>query len=614
VAALEQTIGRPAQSAHGPVLAREQEAHTLLADDRFIEAWDRLHAECPWASVFLGSRFARTWFAVYGARYSPLLLHARSSDGLLSGLFVGAVARDGAGNAGEVIPVGAHHAEYQSWLARPDDAGRFIAAALDTLARFGARRLRFLFLAPGTPLDWLPNAEARGARWRAVVRWHTRGLMNLGKDSSVHESLRKSHTRNRLSRMKAALGEVAIRRLTSEAELRAHIDDIATYLDVRKGGIFGTLPFADDNDKKRLYLSLMQTPALLHATVLSAGATVVAAHLGFREKDMISLGVMSYAPQYSQYSPGNLLLLMLGRLLGEEGYEVFDLTPGGEYKGRFATHHDDVAALEVFFRRRDYLLYRARRSLLSVLRRTIGADRLARGARLLQTRNIIMIARQGRIAARSATALKLAARWINSTREFEFFCLPLPEAGFPEEESRICINEVSHLLLYRPAPDAADSLGEFLASALERFNRGQVLFTAVERGVLVHCAWLIPATTKVGSDYGHEIRLNRECAVLHNDYTLPEARGRGYQQESIRARVRYARERLGKEIALAGIRAENGQSRHNYEKCNFRKCGSAWHSVRLGRIRLWPQELTLPDQAKPSSASVRGTRADKSGR
>ena len=570
-------VTAPVQAAVGA------DALRLLEQEAFRRAWDALHSACPWATVFQGPAFALTWYRVYAPRYEPVVVHSGEWErGDLAGLLLLARERE----SGEMVHVGAGHAEYHGWLARPGAAATFPVEAFVALRPIvrGAPFLRFLFLAPGTPLDWVAAAERAG--FPTAVRWHKRGLMRVGDGSEVQASLRKSGNKSRLARLRR-IGPVSLDQLDTAAALEGVIDVIAEQCDVRQGGVHASLPFRSDPLKRELYLAMMAEPGLLHATVLRAGDRVVASHLSTRDPRGVPLGLITHAPEYAAHSPGKLLLLLLGRLLGEQGYEVFDLTPGGSYKDRFATHTDDVCVAEVYFDRTAYAAYRMRHAASAMVRRVeerTGKEvrpTLERGARLLRQ------LRRRRPDALVRSLGVRAGRWAHSDREFRIYRYALNGGGAPATLGRLSVNRLADLLDYSPAGPSDATLTEFLATAVERLEEGQIVFTYAEGGVLLHYSWLIPRARRVGSEFGHDIPTPEGPSVLWDDYTHPAARGRGLHQEALRARLSYAAAHELSPVAMIGVRADNAPSRHNIEKVGFQYAGSAWLSVRRGRARRW---------------------------
>jgi CelD/BcsL family acetyltransferase involved in cellulose biosynthesis len=72
-------------------------------------------------------------------------------------------------------------------------------------------------------------------------------------------------------------------------------------------------------------------------SVLTAGDSVVAAHLGLRSRSTVAWWFPVYQPDYGRYSPGLILCLDLARTMHDERLTVLDLGKGDEaYKSRLA--------------------------------------------------------------------------------------------------------------------------------------------------------------------------------------------------------------------------------------------------------------------------------------
>jgi CelD/BcsL family acetyltransferase involved in cellulose biosynthesis len=72
-------------------------------------------------------------------------------------------------------------------------------------------------------------------------------------------------------------------------------------------------------------------------TVLLAGDTVVAGHLGLRSTSTLAWWFPAYNPDFGQYSPGLIMLLELARAMPDAGLSLLDLGKGDEpYKERLS--------------------------------------------------------------------------------------------------------------------------------------------------------------------------------------------------------------------------------------------------------------------------------------
>jgi CelD/BcsL family acetyltransferase involved in cellulose biosynthesis len=78
-------------------------------------------------------------------------------------------------------------------------------------------------------------------------------------------------------------------------------------------------------------------------TVLMAGDTVVAGHLGLRSTTTLAWWFPAYDPAYGAYSPGLVLCVELARAMAERGLTMLDLGKGDEqYKERLSNAHVEL--------------------------------------------------------------------------------------------------------------------------------------------------------------------------------------------------------------------------------------------------------------------------------
>jgi GNAT superfamily N-acetyltransferase len=383
---------------------------------------------------------------------------------------------------------------------------------------------------------------------------------------------------------------VTFRQLQTRAELEEVIDRITEYCDVRQGALNATTPFLSDPLKRPFYLAMMAEPGMLHATVLEVGGQVVAAHIGFIDGDEVALGIITHSPVHAEHSPGKVLLLFLGRLLGEQGFSRFDLTPGGSYKDRFATDFDDVHAIDFLLNTRAANIDLIRRhgvSLAKTLLERVGIDPKEFGD---GTSAFMRRARAVDLRTAPLVTARLLARRAWSTREYRLYRMSRADIAPPGATSPFRVNALADLLCYRPVSSSDLPLGVFLRDVLARLEEGQRVYTIVENGRLLHYCWVIPSTDRCGSDFGHEFALPPGSTVLWDDYTHPLARGRGLHQLSLRQRLADAADRTRPGDIVIGVRAENGPSRHNIEKVGFRHFASGWLASRFGTERRWVEQ------------------------
>lgn len=503
------------------------DAHTALSSEEFRNKWANLAAACPWGTACQTWEFAAAWLSVYHNAYEPLLLVQYDETGQLIGLL--ALAIDNA--SGAIVHVGAHQAEYQVWLARRENAESFIETALDVLAlAYPGRRMKLQYLPPESPIGWCKAYDRWGAR--TILHTKNRPLLTLGAESPVEDSLRKRSNKSRLNRLKK-IGPLRLVQMHTRAELEPQIDTIAEFCDLRQGVINSSFPFRDDPCKREFCLRMMESPGISHATALMVGDTLAAANIGLVNRTSVSLGIVAHSPFLAEHSPGKILILMLARELGLQGFKDLDLTPGGDmYKDRSADHYDEAYSLSIFFNEGACVRHALRSKLQSV------------GKRVIEQYSPVLAVPLRQVAKSGVrpTLIEMAGTILHNLR-------PRPYKGCHEiSPNEICrtgspspckVNCITDLLCYEPATWSARSKSQFLQAASRRLEAGDCAYTVAKSGILYHCSWVsIPAS---GSPPPHEsLKLPAESCLLWEDYTHPDAVGSNLSELSMNQRLQDA--------------------------------------------------------------------------
>ena len=155
------------------------------------------------------------------------------------------------------------------------------------------------------------------------------------------------------------------------------IDEIAILYDVRQSAANGTAPFFEDAQKREFHLRLM-AEGLLHCAVLKQNDEIVAALLSVPSEETLVVGIFTISARHARDSPGKILMLLLAQRLVAEGIEQIDLTPGGEWKGRFADTSDTVHELILFFDHRTARAFRRHHQVLALTKRALASVGITR--------------------------------------------------------------------------------------------------------------------------------------------------------------------------------------------------------------------------------------------
>ncbi len=456
------------------LLDREEDVFKKLEDARFVSAWRELSKSCTWSTAFQDVPFIKTWWQVYKDIYAPLLLYQTDKGQALAGLL--ALARHR--GEGSLVVAGAEQAEYKCWLAGEGDDGQFILRAGEVLSdRFPQASLRFNFLPPGTPIAAVMANETWAKQ--AFVRHVSRPLRDIGASAEAGKSLEKKSNKSRINRLRKQ-GELRLEVLTSAKELAARLPQVAEQYDLRQGGVNAVMPFRSDERKAAFLAALMEIPDLFSACLLMLDDQVIAANLGVRTGRTVSVGVFSFSPLFAAHSPGKLLLLLLSAHLADRGIDTLDLTPGGAWKERFASRHDEVVDLWLHFDRRRALLQRAHDSALT------------HGKRLLSLVGVTPATLRAAIqSARTSTSRWLHATPPESSGPYSCYRLELPSAAENGSKPTCLRDPLSRLL---DAVDFATS-PDFLKQSLRRLEGREHFYVPIE-GPPRSIFWVKPANGK----------------------------------------------------------------------------------------------------------------------
>ena len=552
-------------------LHRGDAAFALIAQAEFRRAWRSLHQACPWSTAFQDVPFADTWYHAYRGPFAPVVV-AGWADTTLTGLLLLAATHDGT----TLCHVGAQQAEYQVWLSTDE---RFVGAALDALAaEFPGRRLQLLFVPPGAPFT-------APARWQP--RWFRRPIpapvLATNPADSVRESLRKKTNKSKLNRL-TRQGKITFERVDDGAAFATLLDQIAPLYELRQGAAHAVLPFREDPLKKSFYLALQRETDLLHVTAMRVDDELVAAHVGLRSRNTVLVGMPAHSPRYARHSVGKLLFYDLALLLEQEGVDALDLTPGGEYKDRFATHFDEASVVTVVFSRAGAWRHRQKRRLIDAAKhRGVSTDAVKRALR--RVRHTVSHLRPATLPLRIARRLKRAA-WDDVELRIYRFAKGAPVTH--PETVPMARDRFEDLTCYTPAEGWQPATDAFLQSATERLDNGEHCYTRVEDGVLAHHGWLIERQERTFMDEVHQPwTLPPGAAVVYGFYTHPRFRGRGMYASSLGRMLRDAAAIPGLGEVYICVRADNGPSRRVIEKLGFVYERSFFERRRFRSVQRW---------------------------
>jgi len=564
-------------------------AFGLINNPDFLKKWRKLYQDCPWGSVFQDINFVDTWYTTYQSSYIPVIVTGIDSNGQLAGLFTLAISR----NSGALVVAGDRYVEYAAWLADPRYGNDFIESAIEKLREnFPDLKLTLLFALPNIPVEWTQP----GNRWsnHCYVKSLPRGLMAIADGSSFKNTLRKKK-QNKINRLNR-IGRLHFDRIYDPDELKDFIDEIFNYQTLRLKAVYNLTDIEEDPLKKSFYLNLMRVPGMLHVTVLRLDDKLISAQIHVHNKEQVLLYFVTHSPFYSKFSPGELHLLMLGVELANQEITTFDLTPGGEYKERYATDHDEVYVITVFFNRAKCLQYKIKRRLSEAIKPMMKVfnilpaqardaystlrDHWAKWSNLNKSSYLLEI-------------YKRLKRSLAHTEELLIYKCDLDRTHSSSESEPLRRDNIADLLAYRPLEAWQPPVNKFLKHALENLEAGCHIYTQIEKGSLVQYGWLVETETTngvFGNGWGTIPPIPPESVLLTDFYTH-----RSISQPSLYQMLRDASSLPGITQAYICVPSSNQALMRAVEEAGFSYRYSLFKKNLLGRVTSWsttPQSLS----------------------
>jgi CelD/BcsL family acetyltransferase involved in cellulose biosynthesis len=568
------------------------EAEKLIENIEFCEDWRRLSNACPWTSVFQEPDFVTIWYSTYRSRYTPVIVTGVNENDEKAGLFTLAICND----SGDLVVAGDRHTEYGGWLADPRYGNEFIESAIEKLReKFPNRSLTLLFALPTLPVEWTNpgNRFSSNCHLRTIPR----GLMAVGDGSSFKESLRKKY-QNKINRLKRS-GQLRFDRIEDPEEFQEIVDEIFCYQTFRLRAIYNIIDPENDQLKKTFLTNLMRLPGILNVTVLRVGDKLVSGQIHMHNREQVLLGLITHSPFYSRFSPGTVHLLMLGVELAKKEIPIFDLTPGGEYKDRYATDHDHAYILKIFFNRTHCFRYKLVRKISeSIKSLAVSVNILPERVRDVQS---ALLDHRAKFAHLKITSMlseigRILKRNLWHTEELLIYTYDLGNITCSCDMSTMKRDHLHDLLVYRPMEPRQPPVNKFLKRAMKNIENGHHLYTRVEDERLAQFAWLAaPNSLNSATEDEWYSFLPPESAVLTDYYT--HSRDASLTRASLCQILRDASHMQGAKYASICVSAENLSLLRAVEEIGFTYRYSLFKRNVLGKAKSWsnrPELLSAP--------------------
>lgn len=461
----------------------------VISQTEFLNKWEDLFQNCPWATAFQDHRFVTSWYKIYNSTYEPLMVISENENALL-GIFPLTI-----GPKGKIKGAGHDQAEYQVWLSKPAYSDEFFVKSIEALrGRFPDKKIHLKYVPHQTPLEIIK--ENKMLNDQCFVRSCQQQIMEID-PKKLHEELKKKNRKEKINRLKR-MGEFRFDKIISTEDFVKLIDAITIQNDFRKGAMYNKFAFAKDPNRKRFLISLFEK-GMLHVTVSKVNNEIIAANAGVTGNGIVHLqGINSHSPFYEKYSPGILHFLYLGLEMNEERLSIFDFTPGKEaYKEMLSTKSLETHELIISsaFQKRKIVLKEAFKNAIFHWFEKKGVE-----SRKLKS----FVHQKNQQLDNGKAIFRLGPfDFLNKWRAIEenanelgYYRIKLPHISIHDNEMAIRKNELSDFFKFNPK-NSIISEYRFFSDAMRRMKYGQQVYTYVENNTLKACLWFFSEDCKL---------------------------------------------------------------------------------------------------------------------
>jgi len=337
-------------------LIKDKEAVVLLATPIFQNEWKKLATQSVGFTQLQEADFLTTWYSNYSAIFAPIFIFSRNEKSEMVGLIALAWHKE------KEYLVHAGNAEYHGWLATEEATIPFLkdmfSIVIDELK------------VEKWPWNWMPSGlnaaslqAAASAEMSLLVEEEGSPIWQLDNEEKLAKLLKSKSNKSKFNRYKKQ-GEYRYEIITEPDRIREVLEIAQYQCDLRREAMNNSRPFAEDPFKIDFCSELMNFSNKLHVSAMWLDDQLLAYHMGVEDGERVCFGLVSYDPSESKQSPGTLLIIELAKHLKESGYKILDMTPGtNSYKDRFANFYETLYRPTIHFSKRSFLKAKVKKSM-----------------------------------------------------------------------------------------------------------------------------------------------------------------------------------------------------------------------------------------------------------
>lgn len=328
------------------VIHENNNVKKLLNNLEFLKSWQGIAEQNNHPTLMQESEFVENWYNSYSREYSSILILGFNKTELI-GIIPLAFKEN------TIIHAGGMQAEYHGWICEKEFEEEFLVNALiDISKKFNVKKWNWGWIPPRANTNWINSSKLKKVNVFFKLDKQKSPVLNLTDQEKVNKLKKSRSLKTKINRYKKR-GEFYLKKITSVHEAEEMMPMLEKQCDFRKIYMNHEPPFIEGFNRRKFILDRLKNTNSIHFTVLMLNETPIAFHIGECDEDTVYLTIISHDAVEARNSPGKILLIKLIELLQQEGYNYFDLTPGGDsYKETYANEHQNLTNLTIFFNKK----------------------------------------------------------------------------------------------------------------------------------------------------------------------------------------------------------------------------------------------------------------------
>ena len=497
---------------------RSEEALKLINSDVFVKQWRQLAVGLPVYCRMQEAEMLCVWYRHYSVIFEPVIFTAFNDSDELIG-FIGMVWDE---KAQELRHAG--HPQYHGWLAKPADEVHFLKQVLRYIRdEFPIRKILWSVLPPGLSIEVIQSALS--SDMHLTCEETVSPLWSLQTSERLQKILKNKSIKSNFNRYKRR-GDLRFEIINEPEHLRKVLHVAKNQIDFRNEAVNNVLPFKSDPIKIEYYCEQILVPGTILPVALWLDDQLLSFNMGVMSDNYFKGRITSFDPSEYRNSPGTLLFIRLSEYLTEQGFEIFDLSPGSNsYKDRFADTSVKLYKPTIHFSNITYQKTLLKQQLVKGSRKLL-IDKFGiniKNTRKWQT-NLAELPQKINKIRKSKIRLNIA-KGIPSFNQPKLIHLERSNLT-PANAKQVKIQEYEDLLKYSGTHPFLTRRG-LLIDAMKKFANGDILYSVADDEKLLWYVWRKKAKGEIKLN-NNSFPIEKEGVLLYDFYQSYSLNGEGF--------------------------------------------------------------------------------------